>query len=121
MCKNYKLIGFIATTGHLAMENFIFLSAFIGIYRCLLIMEAKNGILNPLDIIKIYMRKFFRIAPAYYSIWMIIWGLTSRLADGKLWNRSELFSKDCHLTWKETLFMYANLNTDDMKPLTGCY
>ena len=84
-------------------------------------MDAKNGLLNPVDIVKIYLRKFFRLAPAYYSMWMIIWALTSRLADGKTWDRANINNETCSQTWRDTLYMISNLNTTEMKPLAGCY
>jgi hypothetical protein len=36
-------------------------------------MDAKNGVLSIVDILKIIGRKFFRLAPAYYGMWAFLY------------------------------------------------
>ena len=84
-------------------------------------MEAKNGYLEPVDILKIYARKFIRIAPAYYGMWAILWCLTSRIARGPIWHNTNMSFETCNDNWLPTLFLYGNLSPKEMRPYTGCY
>lgn len=68
--------------GQLAIDGFVFFSAFLTSYRSFQIMEARRSILSLGDVFKIYGRKFFRIAPIYYLMWIIVWALTSRVVKG---------------------------------------
>jgi hypothetical protein len=51
-------------------------------------MDAKNEVLGVKDILKWYARKFLRLAPMYYFMWIFLWGLTSRWfgTSGPLWH-----------------------------------
>jgi peptidoglycan/LPS O-acetylase OafA/YrhL len=62
-------------SSNLALENFIFVSAFLTAYRCFQLMEAKDDALNIFDVLKIIARKFFRLAPAYYGMWAFLYCL----------------------------------------------
>ena len=84
-------------------------------------MEAKNNYLEPVDILKIYARKFVRIAPAYYIMWLLMWCLTSRIANGPIWHNTNMNFETCNENWMPTLFMYGNLYPQEMIPYTGCY
>ena len=72
-------------------------------------MDAKKGLLNPLDIFKLWLRKYFRLAPAYYIMWMLIWTFTSRVSSGPLWHLAEINTKTCKDDWLPTLLMYGNI------------
>ena len=42
-------------------------------------MEAKDSQLGILDILKIWARKFLRLAPAYYTLWLLLFVATPRI------------------------------------------
>jgi len=67
-------------------EVFFFISAFLTSYRCFMIMEAKGECLSIVDILKIYARKWVRLAPCYYAMWLFLWGLTARIGSGFMYN-----------------------------------
>lgn len=70
-----NFIGTIFISTNLGLEGFIFFSVFLTSYRCFQIMDAKKAVLGPKDILKIYVRKFIRLAPPYYILWMIQWAI----------------------------------------------
>lgn len=76
----------IVISGNLALEIFIFVSAFLGFYKSMQIMDAKRGVLTPLEIVRLWIKKFFRLAPSYYMMWLLIWTCTSRASNGPLWH-----------------------------------
>lgn len=117
----YSFIGSIATACNLAIDGFLFISSFLGFHKCFLIMDAKGETLSVSDILKLYARKFLRLAPSYYGIWFMEWSLTCRLANGKLWYRTNYLYKDCSDHFYETIFWYANLKVDNMTPWKTCY
>ena len=61
------------------MEVFPFVSAFFTIYRCCQIMDAKEAPLSFKDVVKVWVRKFLRLAPAYYSLWLVFYVVTPRI------------------------------------------
>ena len=117
----YSFLGSFATACNLAIDGFIFISSFLGFHKCFLIMDAQAASLTFKDVMKLYARKFLRMAPSYYGIWLMEWSLTCRLGSGKLWYRTNYLYEDCYKTWLETFFWYANLKTDDMTPWKTCY
>jgi hypothetical protein len=86
--QKIEVTAFISS--NLALENFIFISVFFSAYRAFQIMDAKMEILSLKDILMIYTRKFIRLAPAYYGMWILLWGLTSRATSGPLWHLSNM-------------------------------
>ena len=84
-------------------------------------MEAKQRLLSMKDIIKLYLRKFNRLAPAYYLMWLLIWGINSRLGAGEIFFRTNRIIDTCPDEWPYTLLWIANLNVTSMKPFEGCY
>lgn len=110
-----------ATACNLAIDGFLFISSFLGFHKCFLIMDALGDTLNYSDITKLYIRKFWRMAPSYYGIWLLEWSLSCRLADGKLWYRTNYLYDECKNNYLQTLFWYANLRTSDMTPWKTCY
>ena len=84
-------------------------------------MEAKGERLSMLDIAKLYCRKFLRLAPSYYGIWLLEWSFSSRFCLGKLCYRTNDLYITCNKNWIYTFFWVANLNLNDMKPWSTCY
>ena len=93
LIRNF-FINFVMSA-NLGLEIFIFISAFYGFYKSMQIMDAQNNLLSPLDIVKLWLRKFFRLAPAYYIMWLLIWTCTSRVGSGPLWHIAEMNTKNC--------------------------
>lgn len=107
---------------NLGMESFVFLSVFIMMHRCFQIMDSKNGnILSFLDIIKILLRKFYRLAVPYYLMWVILWCITSRIGKGPTWSNTNVTFGDCGSYWADTLFFAGNLFPNEMQPYQGCF
>jgi peptidoglycan/LPS O-acetylase OafA/YrhL len=67
------------------MEAFICISGFFGTYKILMIYDANGGKLSVKDVLKIYARRFLRLAPLYYSIFFFGWFVGPRLENAPLW------------------------------------
>ena len=106
---------------NLGFEVFFFISAFLTSYRCFMIMEAKGGCLSVLDVLKIYARKWVRLAPVYYAMWLFLWGVTARLGSGFMWNVADGAYGECADLWWPTLLFIGNLYPGEMVPFVGCY
>ena len=72
-------------------------------------MNARGDVLTVGDIVKIFMRKFLRLAPAYYSMWMLVWAFSSRLSKGPMWHNVDKNTRNCSDYWLSTLFMVGNI------------
>ena len=84
-------------------------------------MEAKGGLLGPVDILKFWARKFLRLAPAYYFMWIFMLGLIARLGEGPIWNFTDMDFEQCKRQWLPTFFFFGNIIPSIMPPYTGCY
>lgn len=84
--QNFSLLRIVNTTvfycGNIALEAFVMISVFFTAYKSMQIMDAKNGRLSLGDMIKIWLRKFLRLAPVYYFMWAVVAVFTSRLVTG---------------------------------------
>lgn len=69
----------------MATDMFFALSAFIGTYKCMQIYEANGGKLYFTDALKMYGRKYLRLAPALYIIFFVGWASSARIEDGPNW------------------------------------
>lgn len=107
-------------SANLANECFFMVSSFLTAYKCFQIMEARKGDLTIFDYAKIILRKFFRLAPAYYGMWMIMWVAQSRTGDGPIWHITNMNFETCKDDWYSTFFWHANLSKE-MVPYSGCY
>jgi peptidoglycan/LPS O-acetylase OafA/YrhL len=77
---------------NMATDLFIVLSGFLGAYKCLQIYEANGGKIYFKDMLKLYARKFLRLAPMLYLIFFFGWASGSRFSDGPVWiNYQALF------------------------------
>mmetsp|Transcript_2676 Transcript_2676/g.4502 ORF Transcript_2676/g.4502 Transcript_2676/m.4502 type:complete len:478 (-) Transcript_2676:445-1878(-) len=119
LLRRIEVAAFIAS--NLALETFVFVSAFFGAYRCFQIMEARGGLLTAGDILKLYARKFLRLAPPYYLMWFVLWGLTPRAGDGPIWHNTEIGFNTCKDNFLPTLFFAGNLFPTEIVPYTGCF
>ena len=110
-----------AVSFNLGLETFFFLSAFLISYKCFQIMDATGRDLTKKDIMKIYARKFLRLAPTYYGMWFILWGSTARIGHGSLWHQTDSIFSHCKDQWIQTVFMLGNLIPQSMPFTIGCY
>jgi hypothetical protein len=72
-------------------------------------VEAKGGSFSLIDFAKAWTRKLLRIAPVYYAIFFIGWGLFARTGDGPVWYLGELLFENCPSTWWAQLLFIGNL------------
>lgn len=79
-------------------------------------MDAKKGVLSPVDIIRLWVKKFLRLAPSYYFMWLLIWTCTSRVSDGPLWHIAQMNTKTCAEDWVSTFYMVGNIWPKNMDP-----
>ena len=84
-------------------------------------MDAKKGILSPLDIVRLWLKKFLRLAPSYYIMWLLIWTCTSRASQGPLWHLAQINTQTCSEDWVPTFYMVGNIWPKQMDPYAGCY
>lgn len=103
------------------MEMFIAISTFYFSYRLFQIAEACNGRLSPLDVIKAYLRKLIRIAPVYWAIFLLTWGLYPRAGDGPNWYLSESLFETCHDMWWTKFLMIGNIIPWMTPDNSGCF
>ena len=116
-----RFISNMAFSIDVALEGFFLVSSFLGFYKCFVIQDAKNGILSIKDILKLYIRKFIRLAPAYYLMWILMWGINSRLGAGNIYYRTNSNMSTCSERWTHTFLWINNLNVHQMNPFVGCY
>jgi len=84
-------------------------------------MEAKGSCISILDVLKIIARKWLRLAPAYYIMWLFLWGVTARIGEGAFWNVSDMGFHTCGEHWWSSALMIGNLYPKEMPPFDGCY
>jgi peptidoglycan/LPS O-acetylase OafA/YrhL len=83
----------------MATDLFIALSGFLGAYKGLQIYEANGGKFPVKEALKMYARKFLRLAPMLYIIFFFGWAAGSRLQDTPSWmNYKEMFYQ-CDTYW----------------------
>jgi peptidoglycan/LPS O-acetylase OafA/YrhL len=106
---------------NIALEVFVFVSAFFTSYRCFQIMDAQDSVLSIGDYLKIVAKKFMRLAPVYYVLWLVVWVITSRVVFGPISYTANGNMATCSEDWVWTLFMLGNLGVEEMTPYYGCY
>ena len=70
--------------GNLAMEFFTAFSGFFGAYKLFQLHRAQ-GHLSWTDIGRFYLRKYLRLAPAFYFIFFAAWALFPYAGAGPVW------------------------------------
>ena len=77
--------------GYACIDVFLFFNVFLMTYRCFQILDAmaaQNIKPSLLDYFKVFGRKFCRIAPTYYILWIFLWCLDSRLSSSPNWTNA---------------------------------
>jgi len=84
-------------------------------------MDAKGSMLGVTDVLRLYSRKFFRLAIPYYLMWITVWVLQSRITNGPIWHNTDNTFQTCQDHWLSTLFFAGNLYPSLMEPYVGCF
>ena len=84
-------------------------------------MEAKGSCLSFKDMLKIWARKWLRLAPCYYIMWLFLWGVTARIGEGSNWNAANMGFHTCPKYGWATMLFIGNLYPKEMPPYDGCY
>jgi hypothetical protein len=85
-------------------------------------MDAKDKTLNFVDVLKVWARKFLRLAPAYYTLWLFLYVGTPRLVLGMNGWVADMQLHDCKTDWPYVATMTGNLIGNSMDaPFEGCY
>jgi hypothetical protein len=79
---------------NIAMESFVFISAFLGTYKVIQIYD-KIGFLRMRDIGNLYLGKFLRLAPVFYFVFFFGWIIGPWMNDGPFWNGYRNFFDQC--------------------------
>ena len=66
-------------------DIFIMLSGFLGAYKCMQIYDANGGKLGTSVVLRLYLRKFLRLAPMLYIIFSVGWFFGARMQESALW------------------------------------
>lgn len=88
----FKMIAIAFTvSANIANESFYTISSFLGAYQCFMILKANKEVegrkyFSFKDIMKIYARKYFRLAPFYYFFLFFGWSSCSRISNGPIWD-----------------------------------
>lgn len=69
-------------------DFYLLINGFLGTYKCMQIYEANGGKLFFTDALKMYARKYLRLAPMLYMMFFLGWVITPRLADSPAWPAS---------------------------------
>lgn len=80
-----KIFFTIVMSCNQATDVFLALSAFIACYRCMQIYEANGGKITIVDALKVYGRKYLRLAPLMYIVFFFGWVIGPRLSEGPNW------------------------------------
>jgi hypothetical protein len=62
-------------------------------------MDAKRASLSFLDVVRLYCRKFLRLAPMTYFIFFLTWMGISRFTEGPLWINTSSMYHQCESYW----------------------
>ena len=74
-----KIFFTIVVSSNQMTDLFIAISGFLGAYKCIQIYEANGGKLSFSDALKLYLRKYLRIAPMLYIVFFFGWACGARL------------------------------------------
>lgn len=100
----------VVISAQIAVESFYAYSAFIGAYQCFMILEANGKTTFTIaEILKMYLRKYLRLAPCYYILLFAGWNSCSRISDGPLWSIMRNLWFDCDTYWWSKLLFIGNI------------
>ena len=100
-CKDlYLIFGYFQTIAFACLasslitpELFIFFIYFLGFIWMARFYDSNKGI-GPLDYAKIYIHRFWKLAPMYYLVFFFTWQVYPLLSDKPGWVITERFSKN---------------------------
>ncbi|TNV84519.1 hypothetical protein FGO68_gene10143 [Halteria grandinella] len=105
----------------MATDAFFALSAFMGTYKCIQIYEANGGKLTFEDVGKMFARKYMRIAPVLYLVFLVGWSSVARLETGPNWTNAQSLFLDCDKYWWAQILFIGNLVPYFSESNGGCF
>ena len=95
---------------NIAADAFPFIGAFLGAYQCFKILKKKNrNYFTFSELMLLYLRKYLRIAPAYYFVLFLGWNSCQRLADSPVWPYVDALWYNCDSNWWAKMLLIGNL------------
>lgn len=116
-----QLIFSVVVSCAVVMELFFGVSAFFFSYRLFQLAHAQGNRLSVMDVARALLRKFLRIAPIYYAVFLIGWGMYPEMAAGPIWYKGSLMFETCRSDWWAVLLMSGNLYPYFTAPNEGCF
>jgi len=100
----------IVISAQIAVEAFHFFSTFICAYQCFKhLRETGKRYLSVKDILRIYLRKYLRLAPMYYFVLLAGWSTCPYISDEPQWALLKNMWYDCDSRWFYKLLFVGNL------------
>lgn len=97
-------------SAQVAVESFYFYSAFLFSYKIFKMLDDnQKRYLTIKDIGRFYLKKYLRLAPAYYSCLFIGWSICAFLSNAPTWSFRRSFWYDCNSRWWAQLLFIGNL------------
>ncbi len=102
-------------------DLFFIISAFLGTYKCFQIYEANGGRLYVTDALKLYARKYLRVAPMLYLVFFFGWSTASRLNESPTWINYQQLFYECDKYWWGQVLMIGNFTPFWTEMNQGCF
>ena len=103
------------------IDVFFAISGFLGIYKCLQLYEANGGKLTTKDCLKLYARKYLRLAPMTYFMFFLFWSSTPYMNDGPMWMNTKTMFWECDRYWWAQILFVGNLVPYFTEVTLGCF
>lgn len=84
---------------YMISDVFLALSAFLGTYKCMQILEANGGKLNLIEVFRLYAVKYLRMAPMIIIVFLFGWGLGARMWESPNWTKYQSLFLNCDKYW----------------------
>jgi len=104
-----------------ATDIFIAISAFLGIYKGAQIYEANGGKFYFTDALRMYARKFLRLAPLLYLAFFFGWSMGAWLSSGPNWTNYQMMFLHCDNYWWSQLLLIGNIIPYFQELNGGCF
>lgn len=100
----------IVISAQIAIEPFHFFSSFICAYQCFkYLRETGKRYLSIMDILRVYTRKYLRLAPMYYLLIVAGWSSCQYISDAPQWVLLKSMWYDCDSRWYYKFLFIGNL------------
>jgi peptidoglycan/LPS O-acetylase OafA/YrhL len=102
-------------------DFYLIIGGFLGTYKCIQIYDANGGKLYYKDVLKMYARKFLRLAPMLYLMFFLGWVITPRLKDAPAWPGTNQLFYECDKYWWAQLLFIGNIVPMFVEVTCGCF